>query len=191
MTALAAFPIFIGFAAVAPLAVPFIFGKQWESAVLAIQIITPQAVVRTVDALCAYTILALGYSGLVLRLNISFTVLAAIPVVLASRISVEAMLAAMVACNLALLPFFLLFAQRIARINIRQPLGVFPRLAIASSLMFAAVTAVRLGAPENTPQIVTIGSAVVIGAIVFGAAAIALMRPDLQAARDLLLKMRT
>ncbi|MEJ0094713.1 MAG: lipopolysaccharide biosynthesis protein [Methylocella sp.] len=191
MTALAAFPIFIGFAAVAPSAVPFIFGKQWGSAVLAIQIITPQAVVRTIDALCAYTILALGYSGLVLKLNISFTILAAIPIVFASRISVEAMVAAMVACNLALLPFFLFFAQRIARINIRQPLDVFPRLAVASSLMFAAVTAVRLGAPENTPQIVTIGSAVVIGAIVFGAAAMALVRPDLKAARELLLKMRT
>ncbi len=31
MTAIVAFPIFIGFAAVAPIAVPFIFGKQWRA----------------------------------------------------------------------------------------------------------------------------------------------------------------
>ncbi len=146
---------------------------------------------RTIDALCAYTILALGYSSLVLKINLSFTILAVIPVVVASRISVEAMLAAMVACNIALLPFFLFFAQRSARIDIRRPLAIFPKLAIASSLMFAAVTAVRLGAPENAPQMVAIGCAVIIGAIVFGVAAILLVRPDLQSARELLLKMRT
>jgi O-antigen/teichoic acid export membrane protein len=39
MAAIAGFPAFIGFAAIAPEAVPFVFGNQWASGVLAVQIL--------------------------------------------------------------------------------------------------------------------------------------------------------
>ena len=148
MAAIVGFPAFIGFAAIAPEAVPFVFGNQWASGVLSVQILMILGLQRTIDGLCGHTLLALGHSGLILKFNMAYTVLGLLLLPAAAQINVEATMAALVVCNLVLLPLFLLCVQRIAEIDVLKPLAVFPRAAVAALLMFLAVMAWRLIAPE-------------------------------------------
>lgn len=186
---IAGFPAFIGFAAIAPVAVPFIFGQQWTSGIVAVQILMLLGLQRTIDSLCGFTILALGHSGLILKLNMAYTALGMILLTAAAQISLETAIAALVACNLVLLPVFLFLVQRIAHIDVLKPLAIFPRLAIAAGLMFAAVTAWIVGSPA-APQEIVIAGGIAVGAAVYIAAAIVLVRPDLLNARDVLLRLR-
>jgi O-antigen/teichoic acid export membrane protein len=190
MAGIAGFPAFIGFAAIAPVAVPLVFGPQWASGVVAVQILMLLGLQRTIDSLCAFTILALGHSGLVLKLNMAYTLLSLILLTAAAQISLEAVVAALVACNLLLLPVFLFYVQRIAHIDVSRPLAIFPRLAGAVVVMFAIVSAWVLGAPDNVPQAVALAGGIAIGAAVYIAAAVVLVRADLLHARDMLLSLR-
>ncbi|HXV31595.1 MAG TPA: lipopolysaccharide biosynthesis protein [Sinorhizobium sp.] len=190
MAGIAGFPAFIGFAAIAPIAVPLVFGSQWASAVVAVQILMILGLQRTIDSLCAFTILALGHSALVLKLNVAYTFLSIALLTAAAQISLEAVIAALVACNLLLLPVFLFYVQRIAQIDVSRPLAIFPRLAGAAAIMFAIVSAWMLSAPENVPQALTVAGGIAIGAPVYIAAALVLVRADLLNARDMLLSLR-
>lgn len=190
VAAIAGFPAFLGFAAIAPVAVPFIFGPQWVSGVVAVQILMVLGLQRTIDSICALTILALGHSGLILKLNISYAVLAVVLLTPAVQVDLETTMAALLACNVLLLPIFLFLVHHIAHIDVLKPLTIFPRLAVAGLLMFAAVTAWLVAAPASTPQGLLIAGGIIIGAAVYVAAAIVLVRPDLLDARDMLLRLR-
>jgi O-antigen/teichoic acid export membrane protein len=190
MAAIAGFPAFVGFAAIAPVAVPLVFGPQWASAVVAVQILMILGLQRTIDSLCAYTILALGHSKLVLKLNMTYTLFSLVLLTAAAQISLEAVIAALVACNLLLLPVFLFYVQHTAHIDVSKPLAIFPRLAGAAALMFAIVSAWLLAAPDDLPQAVTVAAGIAIGAPIYIAAAVLLVRADLLKARDMLLSLR-
>ncbi|TIP99330.1 MAG: hypothetical protein E5X60_09480 [Mesorhizobium sp.] len=56
--------------------------------------------------------------------------------------------------------------------------------------MFVAVTAWQVAAPASTPQTFLIAGGIIIGAAVYVAAAIVLVRPDLLDARDIVLRLR-
>ncbi|TIL62421.1 MAG: lipopolysaccharide biosynthesis protein [Mesorhizobium sp.] len=187
---IAGFPAFIGFAAIAPIAVPFIFGPQWASGVVAVQILMLLGLQRTIDSLCAFTILAMGHSRLILKLNIAYSVVATMLLSVTAQISLEMTMVALVACGLVLLPIFLFYAQRIARIDVLRPLEIFPRLALAALLMFGAVSAWLSSAPEHASQETLLISAIVLGAAVYCTALFVLVRSDLFNARDLFLRLR-
>ncbi|RWN54320.1 lipopolysaccharide biosynthesis protein [Mesorhizobium sp.] len=190
VAAIAGFPAFLGFAAIAPVAVPFIFGPQWVSGVVAVQILMLLGLQRTIDSICALTILALGHSGLILKLNISETVLAVILLTAAVQVDLETTMAALLACNVLLLPVFLFLVHHLAHIDVLKPLRIFPRLAVAGLLMFAVVTAWLVAAPASTSQGLLIAGGIIVGAAVYVAAVIVLVRPDLLNARDMLLRVR-
>lgn len=190
LAGLAGFPAFIGFAAIAPVAVPFIFGEQWATGVVAVQILMLLGLQRTVDNLCGSTILALGHSALILKLNIAYTVLAVALLPVAAQIGLEATMIALVICNLALLPVFLFFAQRIARINVLKPLTVFPRIATAAIIMFAVVSLWQLRASEHLQPVFVLIGGIGIGALVYVAISLVLLRPDILSARDTVLRLR-
>ena len=184
------FPAFIGFAAIAPEAIPLVFGDQWTNAVLPVQLFMIIGLLRTVDSLCGLTILALGYSKMILSLNIAYTVLILIALPIGVQISLEAAIAAQVFCNFVLVPIFLALGHSVAGVNVLRPLTLFPRLAIASGIVYAAVTAWRLSVPDGTHAGVVLGVGIVVGAVAYALAAVLLMRTDLLRTRDTLLGMR-
>lgn len=190
MAGLVGFPAFVGFAAIAPEAVPLLFGAHWAGAVLPVQMLMMLGLLRTVDSLCGLTLLALGYSRLVLALNVAYTALILVALPLGAAISLEAALTAQILCNVVLVPIFLGLAQRVARLDVVTPLTFFPRLAAASGVLFLAVTAWRLSLPAGTPPVLAVGSALVVGIVVYSAMALVLMRSDLFRARETLLRMR-
>lgn len=190
LTGLVAFPAFAGFAAIAPDVVPLVFGTQWASAVIPVQMLMILALVRTVDSLCGVTLLALGYSKLILMLNITYTGLALIALPIGASISLEATLAAQILCNLILVPIFLGLAQRRANLDVLTPLAILPRLAAASGVLYLAATLWRRGFPVEFSPILLVGTSILVGAAAYGIMAVMLMRPDLFRARETLLRMR-
>lgn len=190
MAGIIGFPAFVGFAAVAPVAVPFIFGQHWSVGVAAVQILMILGVQRTVDSLCSFTILALGRSGILLKLNMVYTVLALVLITGGVQINFEWAIAALVVSNVVLLPFFLFQVQRIAQIDVVRPLVIFPRLAVASALMFAVVSVWLRGAPASAAPGIVLAGGVLIGAAVYAAASFVLVRPDLLNARNFVLRLR-
>lgn len=190
LAGLIGFPTFMGFAAIAPEAVPQIFGEDWRSAVLPVQILLLVGLVKTIDIICGGTVLALGHASLILKLNIAYTILGAILITAATWINLEATMAAIVFCNLVLAVIFLFFTQRLGSVDVLKPLAMFPRLAVATLLMFISVTAWRLIAEHSVQDTIVVAGAIVIGAVVYGMAAIILIRPDVLAARNMLLKLR-
>jgi len=186
---LVGFPAFMGLAAIAPDAIPLVFGAQWTSGVLAVQILMFLGLVRTVDSICAGTVLALGQSGLILKLNIAYTFFGAILMTIAAHFSIEATMAAIVFCNLVLVPVFLHYTRQLTGINVLKPLAVLPKVAAATAVMFAAVTIWRTLAEGAAQEPIVLAGGIIIGAIAYGAAAMALLRPDLLEARALLLKV--
>jgi len=190
MTAIAGFPAFVGFAAIAPIAVPLIFGEQWKDSIIAIQILMLLGLQRTIDGIAAFAILALGRSDLILNLNITYTVIGIVLLPTAAQVSLEMTIVALIACNALLLPVFLYLIHRIAHIDVMRPLAIFPRLAGASALMFILVTAWQAHSPIEMPQIAILASAILIGAASYGVSAVILVRPDLLSVRDVLLRLR-
>ena len=184
------FPVFIGFAAIAPEAVPFIFGAHWSVAVPAIQLLMLIGIMRTVDGITGHALLGLGHSRLILKLNIAYTFLVLLLLPAAAQINLEAALLALVLCNLALVPIFLYLAERIGGIDVRQPLKLFPRLAAAGAAMFLAVTLWRLGAPAHASSLVVISVGIGVGVVAYCAVAFALVRKELTAAGGMLLTIR-
>jgi O-antigen/teichoic acid export membrane protein len=190
MAGMVGFPVFIGFAAIAPEAVPFIFGAHWSEAVLAVQTLMLIGLLRTVDGITGHALLGLGHSRLLLKLNIAYTILIGLLLPIAALINLEMALLALVLCNLGLVPIFLYFAQRVGGIHVMQPLRLFPRLAVAAVAMFVAVTTWRLGAPTSASSLVVIGVGIGIGILAYGVVVVTLIREELAATRDTLLKLR-
>ena len=187
----AGFPVFVGFAAIAPVAIPFVFGTQWTDAVISVQILMLLGLLRTVDSLCGLTILALGHSGLILKLNMTYTVLATILLLIAAQFSIEATMIALVASNTLLVPIFLHFARRLAQVDVVRPLRLFPSLAAVSVVMFVAVYAWQLYAPAALPEAAVIVCAVLFGAAIYGAGTLLFLRSEVALMRDVLLKLRS
>ncbi|MFA5898203.1 MAG: lipopolysaccharide biosynthesis protein [Hyphomicrobium sp.] len=186
---LVGFPAFIGFAAIAPDIIPLVFGEQWATSVVAVQILLILGLIRCIDSICGGAVLALGQSRIILALNILYTVLLSMMLLVAARMSVEATAVALVIANLIVAMPMLYYAREWAYIDITKPLRILPRLLLATVSMFFAVTAWRhLVSASGEPVIVA--SAIAVGALVYGAAVVLLLRPDLLAARSMILKAR-
>ena len=106
-----------------------------------------------------------------------------------ASVSVEATMAAIVFCNLVLVPPFLMYTKRLSGIDVTKPLATLPRLILATLLMFVSVTAWRHAA-GGAAQPVELAGAIAVGILVYVGTAIVFLRPDLLATRDLLLRIR-
>lgn len=188
--ALVGFPVFIGFAAVAPEAVPLVFGAQWAEAVPAIQLMMLLGLVRIVDSTSGLSLLALGHSRLLLKMNMLYTVLVVLALPVAARFGLEAAVAGLVLCNLALLPIFIYYAKRVGGIKVRPALATFPRLAICAALMVAAIEAFRGAAPADVSAFLILAGEIALGGATFTAAAALLLPGELRSASAILLRLR-
>ncbi|WP_292237551.1 hypothetical protein [Mesorhizobium sp.] len=119
-----------------------------------------------------------------------YTVLALVLITAGVQISFEWAIAALVASNVLLLPVFLVQAHRIAHVDVLRPLVIFPRLAVASILMSAVVSAWLQGAPASAAPGIVLAGAILIGAAGYAAASFVLVRPDLLNARNFVLRLR-
>lgn len=183
-------PSFAGFAAVAPVFVPLAFGDAWIGAIMTVQLMMVLGFSRTVESITGWTMIALGHSGLTFKIVIGRLLMTLLAVFVGAQFGVEATVLMLIATGLLYLPVFLYFTNSVGNIQVGRPFGMVPALLAATGLMFVCVSAlVRVGVSGGS-EIVTLAVAVALGALVYGVAAIFLMRPDLLEVRALLFKMR-
>ena len=186
---LVGFPAFVGLAAIAPDIIPLVFGEQWVSSIGPAQIILLIGLVRSVDSVCAGTILALGQSRPILILNIIYSFMAAAAILFTSQISIDATMVAIVACNAVLVLPLLYYVHRLAAIDVLKPLQILPRLVLATLAMLIAVETWR-HLVGDTGSAVVVLSTIAVGGLTYVAPVILLLRPELISARDLIVKAR-
>jgi O-antigen/teichoic acid export membrane protein len=170
-----AYPVFVGVAAIAPVAIPFLFGEAWTGAVVVSQIIALIGLRSAVSAFNGGVLLGLGRTDLQMRSAlISFSVgLVAIP--LAAGFGLEAVALAILARSFLLWP--------VNALNIRRTIGL-PLRAQARAGLEAGVAALTMGAVLLWVQTllphwsapVLLGTLVAVGALTY-AGVLALLAP--------------
>lgn len=187
--AIIGFPVFIGFAAVAPKAVPLVFGAHWSNAVPAVQLFMLLGLTRIIDSLLGLSLLALGHSRLLLKMNVLYTGFCVLLLPLAVQFGLEAAVAGVVICNVALLPVFFFLAKRIGGVDVSGATASFPRLAACAALMVAAIEAFRHFGPVASEPVLLAGE-IAAGGTAFAGAVALLLQAELYSVRDTLLRLR-
>jgi len=184
LTALVGAPACIGVAAIAPDAVPFVFGPNWVAAVPVVQVMMAIGLQRTIDGICGATILALGHSLLLLQFNLAFAVMAPILIALGAQFGMVGAVGGLVVSHLVLLPILLVAAYRLANINMSGLLATYPRVLVASAVMALSVIAWRSIAVAWTTAPLLIASSVTIGIATYAGAILLVGRSDLRETRN-------
>lgn len=191
MTALVGFPVFTGFAVVAPQAVPLVFGSQWSEAVTAVQLLMLLGLTRIVDSLLGLSLLALGHSRLLLTMNVVYTGFCLLILPVAAYFGgLEPAVAGIVLCNIMLLPVFFYYARRVGGIHAFAALASFPRLALCTALMGGAIWLLRQFGPDIEPVAASLAAEVAVGAVTYLGALALLMPAELRSAAALVRQIR-
>ena len=146
-----AFPVFAGLIAVAPTAVPYVFGGQWTDAVFAVQCLAVVGILAGLGVLQAALIRNLGrpdwWFGYQAAMQLS-----TIPLVLALfPLGLDAIMAAIVARTLLLWPLSVRMAGRMLQMTTARYAASLAAPAAAAAAMALAVAALPALAPGLGP----------------------------------------
>jgi O-antigen/teichoic acid export membrane protein len=186
LTALVAAPACVGLAAIAPDAVPFVFGTQWALAIPVVQIMMVSGLQRSIDGICFATILALGYSFLLLQLNLALAIIAPIAVAIGAQSGTATAVAGLVASHFLMLPVLLVAASRRAKIKMASALAIYTRVLFATAVMALSVIAWRGFAAAWTTAPLVIASSVGVGIASYTAVILLVGRRDVRETRNTL-----
>jgi O-antigen/teichoic acid export membrane protein len=191
LTLIVGVPAFAGFAAITPIIIPALFADEWLPAIAAIQILMLLVLVYCVAGVSDRTLLALGHSGLILALRVAYLVLASILVFIGAQFGVSEAVAAIVLVHYLLLAVYFGKVRQLVGIDVLRTLRILPPVLLAAGLMLAAVEATRMLLADALPPVALLAACILAGAVVYGLAALVLLRADLLRARDLLGRLKT
>jgi O-antigen/teichoic acid export membrane protein len=161
-----AFPVFTGLIAIAPTAVPYLFGSQWARAVFPVQCLSVIGIMAGLGIMQASLIRNLGKPGWWFKYQ-AVSQLSALPIILLLYpFGLDTILGALVLRTLVFWPASVRMAHRMLDMSLRTYLGRLSGPAFGSALMSVAVTSV----PDFWPLInagQTIFAQVLTGAIVY------------------------
>lgn len=168
------FPALIGAIAIAPVAVPFVFGEQWIPAVLVIQIALLTAIRRPVEVFSAGVLKGLGKPGLLLRAMLISMFATVFFIPFAAMHSLEMVMLVLLAQKLLA---WLLVAGMVSReiqFSIRTQITAGASALVASLLMGASVWGLLQLLPTSLHDAITLSLAIAVGAVVFALAMLAI-----------------
>ena len=123
-------------------------------------------------------------------MNLLYTGFLLLVVPPATLFGVDAAVAGVVLCNLALLPIFFILAKRLAGIDVLPAMASFPRLTLICVLMVGAIELFRHVAPAGAPALLHLAAEIAVGAVAFAASAVLLLPGELRLAVSILLRLR-
>jgi O-antigen/teichoic acid export membrane protein len=160
-----AFPVFAGLIAVAPTAVPYVFGGQWTGAVFAVQCLSVVGILAGLGVLQAALIRNLGRPDWWFRYQAAMQ-LSTVPLVLTLfPFGLDAIMAAIAIRTLLLWPLSVRMAGRMLEMPATRYAASLAAPAAASAAMALAVAALPAMAPD-------LGPAALLAAQVAGGAAL-------------------
>lgn len=188
LTSVAAFPLFWGMAAVAPVAVPMLLGEKWAAAVLPFMLFCAVLPVRMAGAFLHTVLLALGRADVAMRIMIIWA-LTLMPMFAVGSLWGVVGVAAAGALGFPII--YLLSIRMFAR-ALDIPLGTFlaPLLAPGGAALGCALVAtlVRLAVAGLLPAVVVLCLQILAGALAYVALLRLLSHATLLEATDLVLR---
>lgn len=168
-TAVGAFPVFLGVAAVAPVAVPTIFGEQWSPSVPVMQVLCFIGVLHSVGYFNASLIVALGRPGWRLALNAVNAAGNAVAFFIAVRWGIVAVAFAYVLRGYLFSPLPLWAVDRLMGLRLSTYLRNFVEPGAAALVMAVAVLAAERFLEGAVPGYLLLVGSVAGGAALYGA----------------------
>ncbi|MFZ2620842.1 MAG: oligosaccharide flippase family protein, partial [Alphaproteobacteria bacterium] len=142
VSALLAFPLFLGMAAVAERVVPLVFGTQWQPAVVLMQVMSLLALPAVINSYFSPLMMSLGHNQVVFWQSIAQTVLSVTLTVLFAPWGVVWVLGAHVARAFTIMLLNLALQQRYARMQVAPAVVDILWPLLLAILMAAGVVAV-------------------------------------------------
>jgi PST family polysaccharide transporter len=189
--ALVTFPLTIGLALVAGDFVSVVLGPQWSDAVLPLRILSLYAAVRSVAALFPQILVATGHAARNMRFSIYAAFILPFLFLLGARWGVAGVAGAwLVGYPFLVLPMFMYSALRVIDASVGQFARALWPAAGCTSVMVAAVLAVRLLLPEGVPAPFRLIALVAGGMVGYLAPLLLFHRQRLDVVRNLVLNRR-
>ncbi len=139
ITNLVAFPIFMGFFALAPELIAAVFGDKWLSSAPVLQILALGGVAQTHFQLSTSVTSAIGKASWFMRLQTMFLVINTTGLVIAAQWGIDEVAAAYVGVAYLLIPLSLQALVRYVKLDVKRYAGDYLAPAVASFAMVIAI----------------------------------------------------
>ena len=180
LTAMISVPAFVGLALIAPLAVPLVFGPQWTSSVIIVQILAAYGIIVSSGLIWGSIVAGLGRPDINLAVATMAAIVSVGLLLLMAPWGLVAAAIAFVLRGYAALPTFPFIISRLTGITLSTQARVYaPILAAAAAMALVVMTVIQELSPFLTPLEV-IGIAVLCGAASYAMALYVFARPALR-----------
>ena len=167
--AVAACPVFLGLAAVAPILVPLVFGAAWAGAVPVVQLMLLLGVRASTHVVQVSVIRAMGRPDWHLRGVVVGLGLTVVMVPIASIWGLEVLSAAIVVKGFLLWPLYAIYVQTLTGLDWRRQIAAVAG-PVAAGLSMLAGTSIVVGALQGaTHPVVALVGSIVCGVLIYAA----------------------
>ena len=189
LSVLIATPVFLGFAVVAPVLVPFVFGDHWSNVVAPAQVLMLLGIERGLGTCLSNVLMALGRVATVLTLSVSYAILLPVFALVGAHYGVMGLCLGLVLFNFL---FLIPVTSSVQRGTTVDALAALPRNwpVIAAALAMVVTTECVEIIGAAWPPIVLIIAIVLTGAGAFAATMWILGRNMLQEVFNMALRLR-
>ena len=167
LVAFATFPLLVGLAASASVAVVALFGAAWVPSVLLVQLLTPMGMMKTISSPSGSLLLAKGRADIGFWFNVINTAVTVGVLYVAVRFGTAAVAAAHSALGVAALPLELYFLWRVTRLQAGAYLRRLRKPLLTSAIMGTCVYLTCLAVRHVLPEPVALALLVVEGVAVY------------------------
>jgi len=167
LVAFTTFPLLVGLAASASVAVVTLFGAAWVPSVLLVQLLTPMGMTKTISSPSGSLLLAKGRADIGFWFNVINTAVTVGVLYVAVRFGTAAVAAAHSALGVVALPLELYFLWRVTRLQAGAYLRRLFKPLLTSVVMGTCVYLTCLAVRDVLPEPVALGLLVAEGAAVY------------------------
>jgi len=169
-------PLMIGFAIVAPEAVPLLFGTHWTSSVPLVQMVSILALTAPPNYFFPAAMVALGQSRMIIRQGIVQVVVGLGLAAIAVQYSLVAVLISQIIRGVLLTAYNFFDLRRLAGLRLRDAARAMAPPYVATGAMGTVMIGLRFGLADHVSPIVLLAILIASGAIVYVATIIAGVR---------------
>ncbi len=191
LTAMAAFPAFVGMAVVAPEVVEVLLGPTWEPSVILVQLLCLAGLRSAMTQFVPGAVVSTGDAALQLRTTLIGVTVKIACVVVGLQFGVDGVAVAVVVSSYVTLPITFYALRKATDLTAASFLRQTVRPAVAAAVMALAITACRLALDGRLPAVGILALCTVVGAVAYVGALAVVGPAQLAEARDTLRQLRS
>jgi O-antigen/teichoic acid export membrane protein len=167
LVSFATWPLLIGLAATAPIAVTVIFGAEWAPSVLLVQLMVPMGMLKCIGSPSGSLLLAKGRADLGFWLNVVNTAVTVVALYIAVQFGTAWVAGGHSLIQLALMPLELYIVWLVSRLHPGDYLRSLVRPLLTAGIMGVCVAVAHAALRGLLPDPVTLAALVVLGVAVY------------------------